>query len=577
MGLTKITLRTIWLIMKSNEIRGVYKNIYLQAKMPFESNVSLNKADMYRWINVLKAAVKLYKASLKTLRDEVKIETSAFHLIKPFISVAILELQKKNKPVYTHLNDNCRLVLEKQLEESLINIVTNIVNDFNAGDDGALRLLDNIVLVYEQPLAFFRKYSVLSRLLSEAVINWVDNTSTVFNRLIKDYAELSELYNIQAAPENNEAITGFVDAVEVGLSDPHEHSQSVWIITFLDGNKIVYKPKNMDAEVYFNKFVDWINASGSYEKGLSTLGVISKETYGWVQYVDSSKECLNESDVCTFYKHLGNLSAILYVLRGTDYHHENLIAAADMPYFIDHEMLCYPVYKGFNPEIDDACDDVQDNVYESVLNTRIFSVEENRLKGQAKDISAVGYYAEGKANIHLPKLNSKYQRYKNHADSIIEGFKETYINICKHKDILLNSVDSPLNSFKNLHIRFNVRATSTYSSIIRSCVVPAALTTGQAFCDYIHALRVRYPSIFSQGLPLDMRLEELKILTRLDVPRFTIEADSTAIDDFAGGSFGAIFDESGYQLVLRRIEKLGSDDMNVQVAYIAKSLAEDVS
>ena len=68
--------------------------------------------------------------------------------------------------------------------------------------------------------------------------------------------------------------------------------------------------------------------------------MLNRDGYGWVEYVEY-QPCSDETAVERFYQRAGMLLCSIYVLRGNDCHHENLIASGEHLVLIDMETLLH--------------------------------------------------------------------------------------------------------------------------------------------------------------------------------------------------------------------------------------------
>jgi len=79
-------------------------------------------------------------------------------------------------------------------------------------------------------------------------------------------------------------------------------------------------------------------------------------------------------------------------------------------------------------------------------------------------------------------------------------------------------------------------------------------------------------AIFSRVVPADILLEEMKILSRLDAPRFTINAVDNYMLSANNKPLTKIFKYSGYELVEQRITDMCDSDLRTQLKYIEDSI-----
>ncbi|MFK5985336.1 MAG: DUF4135 domain-containing protein [Pseudomonadota bacterium] len=567
--------------MKKIKLNKKIIDIINSSKFPYE-NKKDNKS-ISRWMVILSSVIQQYKIISYSGANKYKQgnEDDPFvFLITPFVKVACIELLSSKGVFYASLNDQCRQDIENQLVKKLVYICSyTILTDFKESQKLSnpvdVDVTEYVKKIYKNPLVFFKKYSVLARLLAMHTDYWIQSTFKMLKRLLTDYEQLNQKFFDEKDNVCHEDVIKSITEFQLNLSDPHEHGQTVAIISFNHGNKVVYKPKNMYAEYAFSEFIDWFNEQvGSMELKLNSVCVINKHTYGWSRFIPHVS-CETDKNVEEFYKKIGMFGAIFYILRGSDYHYDNLIAHANDPVFIDHEMLFYPLFiDRHNEEFKDkTIFEVQNNYYESVVGTRLFPIIEERRSGKIGDISAVGHFNANNINMALPFKNREYQRVFKYKDMVVNGFEYAYKLMQKNKEYL-QTERSPLHRFKELDVRFNMRSTSTYLRIIYSTIVPAALRNGIVYIDYIHRLRDQFPSVFSNGLPREIANQELMILSRLDAPRFTVNCTARGLNKLDKTRFEEIFELSGYELVLHRIKTLDDDALIEQKSYLIQSLNE---
>ncbi len=127
--------------------------------------------------------------------------------------------------------------------------------------------------------------------------------------------------------------------------DLHAGGKSVFVLTFKVDNqdfKLVYKPRSLKIDLIYNQFIHWINQGTN--AGLRTVKTLNKETHGWCEFVQF-KQVNNTQEAAHYYKRLGGLLAIGYLLNATDMHFENFIINGDCPLIIDLECLLRPSLK----------------------------------------------------------------------------------------------------------------------------------------------------------------------------------------------------------------------------------------
>ena len=133
---------------------------------------------------------------------------------------------------------------------------------------------------------------------------------------------------------------GAVIDVRGDLSDPHRGDRQVFALTFADGRRLIYKPKDMGIDVAYNALLAWLNMAGA-PVTLRPLRVLDCHTHGWVECVDPAP-CVDRDAVTRYYQRAGALMCLVYALQGCDCHAGNLVAAGEDPVLVDCESLLNP-------------------------------------------------------------------------------------------------------------------------------------------------------------------------------------------------------------------------------------------
>src|SRR5262249_7026708 len=105
------------------------------------------------------------------------------------------------------------------------------------------------------------------------------------------------------------------------------------------GAKHVYKPRSQAEECFFEEFGKRISDMVGIE--LSFPSIQSCVNHSFVPYI-SQAPCTTMSQVHCFYRRVGLMLLLAYLLRASDLNHENLVAAGDFPILVDMEFIALP-------------------------------------------------------------------------------------------------------------------------------------------------------------------------------------------------------------------------------------------
>lgn len=445
---------------------------------------------------------------------------------------------------------------------------------------------------------FFSAYPVLARLLATAVDLWVEATAELLQRLARDRAEIGRAFGAPARGP------GRVDRLEGSLSDPHRGGRAVIALGFESGLRLIYKPKDMTAEASFNGLLAWCNRHrhGAGLLDLRPLKVLARDGYGWVEHV-GHEPCADEAAVARFYERAGMLLCLLYVLRATDCHNENLIAAGEDLVLIDAETLLHHEARPFEDGAAFAAagaaagDRFWDSVVRVGLLPRWDFSPDRRL---AYDISGLGGADPEQAvrwpmrwravntdamhqarervvaplgrNVPVLPDGSPARPASEHVPQIVAGFAAMYRFLMAHRAGLL-APDGPLQAMRHQPARFVFRATRVYAALLERLVAPEHLRDGAEFGIELDQLSVAFLAARSRPHAWPVLAAERHALARLDIPYFVADADTSdlGLGEEGGAVIADHFARPSFEAALERLRALGEDDLAWQVAIIEGS------
>lgn len=434
--------------------------------------------------------------------------------------------------------------------------------------------------------SFFEEYPVLLRLIQTSIDKWVTSTVNILSKLEKDFSFLMEEFF-------NGKLPGSVINIETGMGDSHNGGQSVAIIEFTSGQKVVYKPRSLKIDKKYQNVLNWYNKKTNSPKSLYELKIIDQNSYGWVEFI-KQMDCKNNDEIGDYYHRLGEQLALLYVLNAVDFHAENIIAHGTQPVLVDLESLFH--YFPENISINSASDKAQRVISESVIRTGLLPVlmtfmENNQVKGL--DVSGIGDLENqitpkkiptivngnsdemGIERKHLkligsnnnPQLDGQKLDVTKYSNQIREGFTDAYRIIQNNKmDFIVL-----LNEFTDIQIRHILRPTMRYSDLLHLSYHPDFLRRGIDRDILFHKLWLDSDSF--DKLKITGKFEKDALLTN-DVPYFYTKPGSLDLymPDTVDIQIKDFFTHSSLNQVLDKVEKLSSKDLSTQLQLIELSM-----
>jgi type 2 lantibiotic biosynthesis protein LanM len=457
------------------------------------------------------------------------------------------------------------------------------------GDSAEERFQSFVARICEpdHALAFLQAYPVLARLLVLRIERWAATSLEFLQRLCDDWPAIRARFSPEREP-------GVLVEIDGWLGDQHRGGRSVLRTRFSSGFQLVYKPRSLAIDVHFQDILAWLNDCGA-NPPFRTLAVLDRGTHGWVEFV-AAQGCGSEDEIRRFYERQGGYLALLYALRATDFHSENLIAAGEHPLFIDLESFFYPAMTLREaPRSALSGADPSPHTILSVgllperqwSNTSYAGIDISGLggvAGQALPPGLLHVEALGSDAMHVarkgavlpgdqnrPTLQGREVDVLEYTGAIVTGFIATYQLIRRHRADLLAD-DGLLARCAADEVRVILRPSQLYGRLLSESFHPDLLRDALD--------RDRYVDRIWVGVEHDPALikvlgAERAAIQACDIPLFTTRPDSRDVWGNADERIVDFFDAPGLELVQQRLGELSDDDLARQISLIHSSLTPD--
>lgn len=125
------------------------------------------------------------------------------------------------------------------------------------------------------------------------------------------------------------------------LGDMHGENKCTVLIEY-PSEKIIYKPFGSHFLHLINQILHLYNLSGQFD--FYCLKLLWEDKNGsYIEYLNNEKP----KDIDRFSYHYGALILTISLLRGTDFHIENIFCNSSMPIIVDYETFFYPIISEF--------------------------------------------------------------------------------------------------------------------------------------------------------------------------------------------------------------------------------------
>jgi type 2 lantibiotic biosynthesis protein LanM len=428
----------------------------------------------------------------------------------------------------------------------------------------------------------FKATPVLLRLMATMTRQWLETSRELLHRLGSDLPALRA--QILAGDGGGQVVR-----IEGGLSDRHNDGHSVQLVTFADGSRVVYKPKDLRLDLAWYALVERLNRAGA-PLDLKAVRALPRQGYGWTEFIAHSG-CADREGYSLFFRRAGAWLALFHCFAATDMHQENMIAAGDHPVPIDLEML---LQESRRPKAEDPADQAVDTASQMLANS-VMAVGLLPVYGRSPDntVFAVGgLTAEwkfdakikwenintdtmrptlvketGKSNSNLPHIDGRYAKFADHIHDFIEGF-EDYAKFLLRQEQAANH-EGLLDGFAGLPVRKVIRPTRFYHMLLQRLKNHRTMDDGVLWSIQADFL-ARLANWETDADPSwNVQRSERTSLLTLNVPYFVTS-------DSASGQASILTDTEsipGIEVARDRLENLDGREIAWQVEVIRQNTA----
>ncbi len=431
----------------------------------------------------------------------------------------------------------------------------------------------------------FEEKPVLLRLMATITRQWIDTSREFVLRLDADLATIRKTLL-------HSAVGGPVAKIEGSLSDPHNNGHAVQIVSFEDGTRVVYKPKDLRLDVAWHALIARLNKAAPPVE-LKAVRAIARDGYGWTEFIDHAG-CADVENCRRFFRRAGAWLALFHCFAANDMHQENMIAAGDHPVPIDLETILQASteqHKDRAPE-DQAFDAAIETVANSVMmvgllpaygrspdNDNVFAiggmtadwntrtvVTWNNINSDA--MRPAKTREAGKPTPNLPHIDGRYAKFGDHIGDFVAGFSD-------YAKFLLRQTRNAkqgglFDGFAGVPVRRVIRATRFYYMLLQRLKNHRSMDDGiiwSAQADFVARL-ADWEKESDRLWPLHRA--ERSALVALNVPHFVSPSDGNKMRDTSGISIRTEA-ASGLDCARARVRNFDEQDIAWQITVIAQN------
>lgn len=423
-------------------------------------------------------------------------------------------------------------------------------------------------------ILFFNDYPALARILSTRTEYAYENFKKLVLCLQSSMNECMQLFGLS---------NFVIQEMELSKGDSHSEGKAVTILK-IDGRKLVFKYKNLKVGRCLNDLyiiLENLDSSFCFYKVKRVLG----SDFTIEEYVEHN-HCLTEKEISDYYFKFGELVFLAYILNGTDFHYENIVASRNLPVLIDVETL----FQNSLPIINEkkAVDRYINNYKDSVAGSSLLpnatcgrceselielsglAGDEQRLSHEVLQMSMEGEKVQlvskpcvMKSAKNLPILNGKKMYYKKYIKDVLAGFEYAFEVVNKNKEFIKQSVN---NIFRNCVVRNVLRNTQNYAEMLEFSYHPSRMT------NYTNREHL-FINLWTYRLRnKELLLQEQEELLKNDIPIFYNRINEKSIISDTGKKVDNIYINTAIELVLNKISALSNVELKRQKNILIISL-----
>ena len=427
---------------------------------------------------------------------------------------------------------------------------------------------------------FIKKLYEQYPVLKECIEQSMEYGRAYYEKIINDFE--NDLFDINQTFGQVQKVSRIIK-IQNGLGDTHQQGKQVSKIYLDNGNVVLYKPRSMSNEIFYNSILKEIEKSTDINQYYYVI--LSYEDHSWCEYIDYI-ECISYEQIKKYYKRLGVNLFVTYFLGTKDIHCENIIAHGEYPVIVDLEVL---IHNENRNDMVNAEQILEYEVRDSVLTSGLLPVTMWNRNGKGVDVSGVrgnggqvypfkiptiinantsrihiGYEQPvTQKSRNIPQIYGKQVDVSEYTKEIILGFEEAYKAVCRNKAVYKKYLENTYR-IKN-RIIFN--NTQQYSMILALSYHPDFLKKKNLRSDLFDSIKC-----LNKETSHTISIWEKNTLLRGDIPYFYAKGNEKSL--YADGEMVMLdyFERAINECMYDRLERMNKCDMYRQLQYVKLSI-----
>lgn len=351
------------------------------------------------------------------------------------IDIYIMEIGKKFKHILldNYNQDIKDIIIEKIGKISGKFMLEDFHENFNdKGEDDKCK--DSRINYYVKKLDMQEdKFKNLRSILDNNITEFMNFHYNILNDFCKNREDFFPNQNVK------------INYIEIDKGDTHNNGKTVVVLFFNNGTKLVYKPRNIESDIFYYKLIKMFNDDNGSDLKIPKL--YNYKSHGWQEFIDYTN-CNTLEEIEAYYYHLGIHIFYTYMLRSNDIHYENIISNSNSPVIIDLETIMQGTINfDSNQLIKNNSLFLNESILQSLLfdytttftgegimflggttNQTLTPKTEEILVDENSDNMRYIYKKHFlKESKNIPKYKNKFMEIYSFKEKVIRGFKKAYV------------------------------------------------------------------------------------------------------------------------------------------------------
>jgi len=319
-------------------LSGPWAEIYHDDRLFMDGSIDADHPELPAWIGHAVNAASCEPLEFARALGTTPKSREAFYLLSPITAYGYNLLHQCVDSLQIEVSENAMQGMVAGLGRRILMSCIDVVDIEVASQFAVAEILasaDSFEYQFNETTYpdLYKRYPGLPYIIGNTVNQWYVAVEEMLTRLRADTQKLQDVIF------NSRPVTRLTD-VSMDTGDLHDSGRSVALLTFSDGLRVAYKPKDLRIVDQVQSLITRVNTLIG-RPVLHTRKVLLGSGYAWEEFVEHA-ECTDTSEVELYYNRYGAMIRMYELLQARDLWLDNVVAHGAWPVVIDLEMELQP-------------------------------------------------------------------------------------------------------------------------------------------------------------------------------------------------------------------------------------------